>query len=129
MVILGGMGNVWGVCLGGALLSYLNYQGLEAVGNNLNNVAGTTFNIPQYTFGIFGVIIVAMMLVRPAGADTHRETQDRARGRRRGRVALRRRGVMAEDLLDGTGGAQGVRRARGLLGRRLHGSARAASSA
>jgi branched-chain amino acid transport system permease protein len=67
MVILGGMGNVWGVCLGGALLSYLNYQGLEAVGNNLNNVAGTTFNIPQYTFGIFGVIIVATMLVRPQG--------------------------------------------------------------
>ena len=73
MVILGGMGNVWGVCLGGAVLSYLNYQGLEALGNNLNHVAGTTFNIPQYTFGIFGIIIVAMMLVRPAGADTHRD--------------------------------------------------------
>ena len=67
MVILGGMGNVWGVCLGGALLSYLNYQGLEAVGNNLNHVAGTSFNIPQYTFGIFGVIIVVTMLVRPQG--------------------------------------------------------------
>jgi branched-chain amino acid transport system permease protein len=66
-VILGGMGNVWGVCLGGAVLSYLNYQGLEAVGNNLNQIAGTSFNIPQYTFGIFGVIIVVMMLVRPQG--------------------------------------------------------------
>jgi branched-chain amino acid transport system permease protein len=67
MVILGGMGNVWGVCLGGAVLSYLNYQGLEAVGNNVNNIAGTTFNVPQYTYGIFGLIIVVMMLLRPEG--------------------------------------------------------------
>ena len=47
MVILGGMGNVWGVCLGGAVLSYLNYQGLEAVGNNFNNIAGTTSTSPS----------------------------------------------------------------------------------
>ncbi len=67
MVILGGMGNVWGVCLGGAVLSYLNYQGLEAVGNNFNNIAGTSINVPQYTYGIFGLIIVVMMLVRPEG--------------------------------------------------------------
>jgi branched-chain amino acid transport system permease protein len=67
MVILGGMGNVWGVCLGGAVLSYLNYQGLEAVGNNFNNIAGTNFNVPQYTYGIFGLIIVVMMLLRPQG--------------------------------------------------------------
>ena len=108
MVILGGMGNVWGVCLGGAVLSYLNYQGLEAVGNNLNNVAGTSFNIPQYTFGIFGIIIVAMMLRAPAGADTHREAQDRAARpasradrsttprRDGGRPARRRRAVRKE---------------------------------
>ena len=67
MVILGGMGNVWGVCLGGAVLSYLNYQGLEAVGNNFNNIAGTSLNVPQYTYGIFGLIIVVMMLLRPEG--------------------------------------------------------------
>jgi len=67
MVILGGMGNVWGVCMGGAVLSYLNYQGLEAVGNNFNNIAGTSFNVPQYTYGIFGLIIVLMMLLRPEG--------------------------------------------------------------
>jgi branched-chain amino acid transport system permease protein len=67
MVILGGMGNVWGVCLGGAVLSYLNFQGLAAVGNNFNSVFGTSFNVPQYTYGIFGVIIVTMMLLRPEG--------------------------------------------------------------
>jgi branched-chain amino acid transport system permease protein len=64
---LGGMGNVYGVCLGGAVLSYLNFQGLAAVGNNFNSVFGTHFNVPQYTYGIFGVIIVTMMLLRPEG--------------------------------------------------------------
>ncbi len=67
MVILGGMGNVWGVCLGGAVLAYLNFQGLAAVGNNFNSLFGTHLNVPQYTYGIFGVIIVAMMLLRPEG--------------------------------------------------------------
>jgi branched-chain amino acid transport system permease protein len=67
MVILGGMGNVWGVCMGGAVLAYLNYGGLAAVGNNFNLAAGTSFNIPQYTYGIFGIIIVSMMLLRPQG--------------------------------------------------------------
>jgi len=61
------MGNVWGVCLGGAVLSYLNYQGLEAGGNNFNNITRTSFNVPQYTYGIFGLIIVVMMLLRPQG--------------------------------------------------------------
>ena len=67
MVILGGMGNVWGVCLGGAVLAYLNFQGLAAVGNNFNSLFGTHLNVPQYTYGIFGLIIVSMMLLRPEG--------------------------------------------------------------
>ena len=37
MVILGGMGNVWGVMLGGAVLAYLNYQGLGSIGNTIND--------------------------------------------------------------------------------------------
>ena len=41
MVILGGMGNVWGVCVGAVLLSYLNFQGLNAFGNTFNDIAGT----------------------------------------------------------------------------------------
>ena len=36
MVILGGMGNVWGVALGGFLLAYVNYQGLFAAGHTFN---------------------------------------------------------------------------------------------
>jgi len=61
MVILGGMGNVWGVMLGGVVLTYLNYQGLGAIGKTAN------IDISIYSFGIFGGVIVAMMLLRPEG--------------------------------------------------------------
>ncbi|MGZ5272581.1 MAG: branched-chain amino acid ABC transporter permease, partial [Ramlibacter sp.] len=67
MVIMGGMGNVWGVCLGGAALTYLNYQGLFDIGNKVNDTLGTNFNISTYSYGIFGLTIVLMMLLRPEG--------------------------------------------------------------
>jgi branched-chain amino acid transport system permease protein len=67
MVILGGMGNVWGVCVGAALLAYLNFQGLNAIGNTTNDVLGTNIEVPKYSFLIYGVIIVSVMLFRPQG--------------------------------------------------------------
>src|SRR5205823_9461297 len=36
MVILGGMGNVWGVILGAAFLAYLNQEGLANIGHSVN---------------------------------------------------------------------------------------------
>jgi branched-chain amino acid transport system permease protein len=67
MVILGGMGNVWGVCLGAAVLSYLNQQGLGAIGNQINSTFGTNIEITKYEAGLFGLLIVLMMLFRPQG--------------------------------------------------------------
>jgi branched-chain amino acid transport system permease protein len=67
MVILGGMGNVWGVCLGAAVLSYLNQQGLGAIGNQINTTFGTNIEITKYEAGLFGLLIVLMMLFRPQG--------------------------------------------------------------
>ena len=67
MVILGGMGNVWGVMLGGCVLAYLNFQGLGAIGNQFNASFGTNVNVGTYQYGIFGSLIVAIMLLRPQG--------------------------------------------------------------
>jgi branched-chain amino acid transport system permease protein len=67
MVILGGMGNVWGVILGAALLSYLNQEGLANTGAWLNLHFGAHIDVPQYSSGIYGVIIVIVMLLRPQG--------------------------------------------------------------
>ena len=35
MVILGGMGSVWGVILGGMILGYLNIEGLATIGSKM----------------------------------------------------------------------------------------------
>jgi branched-chain amino acid transport system permease protein len=67
MVILGGMGSIWGVILGGMILGYLNIQGLSVIGGKLQEDVGLDFDPTKYQFGFYGVIIVAMMLLRPTG--------------------------------------------------------------
>jgi branched-chain amino acid transport system permease protein len=67
MVILGGMGNVWGVIVGGGFLAYLNQEGLGNIGAEINETFGTNIDVPLYQFGIFGVILVLVMLFKPEG--------------------------------------------------------------
>ena len=67
MVILGGMGNVWGVILGAAFLEYLNVEGLANTGAWLNSNLGMHIDVPGYQIGIYGVLIVIVMLLRPQG--------------------------------------------------------------
>ncbi len=79
MVILGGMGNVWGVIVGAALLAYLNEEGLANSGAWLNGhisflnhiqIPGSPqqgLDVPLLSTGIYGVIIVVVMLLRPEG--------------------------------------------------------------
>jgi branched-chain amino acid transport system permease protein len=67
MVILGGMGSIWGVLVGGMVLGYLNVEGLAVIGSKLQESTGIAFEPTKYQFGIYGVIIVLMMLFRPVG--------------------------------------------------------------
>jgi branched-chain amino acid transport system permease protein len=67
MVILGGMGSVWGVVAGGLVLGWLNVEGLAVIGSKFNEAAGTNVEIAKYQFGIYGTIVVLMMLFRPTG--------------------------------------------------------------
>ena len=71
MVILGGMGSIWGRVVAGIVLGWLNIEGLAVIGDKLNDeVVETVFDrieVPKYQFGIYGVIIVLMMLFRPSG--------------------------------------------------------------
>ena len=71
MVILGGMGSVWGALVGGMILGYLNVEGLATIGSKFNE-AGVNFDPTKYQFGIYGAIIVLMMLFRPTGLITER---------------------------------------------------------
>ena len=67
MVILGGMGNIWGVIFGACFLTYLNFEGLSNIGTQVNDKLGTHLDLPKYEFGIFGAILVIVMLLRPEG--------------------------------------------------------------
>ena len=70
MVILGGMGSVWGVLLGGMILGYLNVEGLATIGSKIQQSGIPKldgFDPTKYQFGIYGIIIVLMMLFRPTG--------------------------------------------------------------
>jgi branched-chain amino acid transport system permease protein len=67
MVVLGGMGNVWGVILGALVLAWINSTGLPQFGTSFNEQFGTNVNFPSYNFLLFGGILVLMMLFRREG--------------------------------------------------------------
>jgi len=67
MVILGGMGNIWGVIFGACFLAYLDREGLANIGAQVSDTVGRQIDVPKYEFGIFGIIIVLTMLFRPEG--------------------------------------------------------------
>jgi branched-chain amino acid transport system permease protein len=66
MVILGGMGSIWGVVAGALILGYLDREGLATIGSKIQE-GGLDFDPTKYQFGIYGLIIVVMMLIRPTG--------------------------------------------------------------
>ena len=104
MVILGGMGNIAGVIVGAAFLAYLNQEGLANMGAWLNShisvighlppVPGDTGNgldVPLFATGIYGLIILVVMLFRPEGLIPSRR-----------RAAELHEGVHDEPLYDST---------------------------
>jgi len=66
MIILGGLGSIWGVVLGAILLQLVNRYVIPDV---LNDKAQSwfDFDLTQLSFSIFGFILVLVMLIRPAG--------------------------------------------------------------
>jgi len=67
MVILGGLGSIWGVVVGALALSYINYYLIPNVFNDIPSKLGLDFNLTQLSFGIFGFLLVIMMVLRPSG--------------------------------------------------------------
>ena len=67
MVVLGGMGNVWGVILGTLILSWVNSTGLPAFGTTFNSQFGTNIDFPSFTFLLFGLVLILMILFKREG--------------------------------------------------------------
>jgi branched-chain amino acid transport system permease protein len=66
MVIIGGMGNLSGVILGAIFLSLVNRDLLPQL-NSYPEKIGLNFDVTSINFGIFGFLLLAMMVLRPEG--------------------------------------------------------------
>ena len=67
MVIIGGLGSIWGAVVGGLALGYINNYLIPDVLNDLPSHLGLHFQLTQVEFGIFGFLLVLMMILRPQG--------------------------------------------------------------
>jgi branched-chain amino acid transport system permease protein len=67
MVILGGLGSIWGVVVGAIVLSVINNYLIPDVFNSLPADIGLDFDLTELSFGIFGFLLVIMMIIRPEG--------------------------------------------------------------
>jgi branched-chain amino acid transport system permease protein len=67
MVILGGLGSIEGVVLGAVVLSFINFNLIPDVFNDYPSKVGLDFDLTELSFGIFGFLLVIMMVLRPEG--------------------------------------------------------------
>ncbi len=74
MIILGGMGNIWGALTGALVLVYVDKtllpyisQRSQEIGRALDWQELASFNVASLNFFIFGLILVMMMRLRPEG--------------------------------------------------------------
>jgi branched-chain amino acid transport system permease protein len=95
MVVLGGMGNIYGVILGAIALQGLNFyllpkinEWVHAIGNAVGSPLLSQADIPKYNFFLFGVILVLMMLLRPEGIIPNRQRAEELHGEDSGGDAM-----------------------------------------
>ena len=70
MIILGGLGSIWGVVAGALALSYINRYLIPNVLSGPDGIPrklGINFDFTELSFGIFGFLLVIMMVLRPQG--------------------------------------------------------------
>jgi branched-chain amino acid transport system permease protein len=67
MVIVGGLGSIWGAVLGALLLANINYWFIPDVINGLPGKLGLSFNLTDLQVSIFGFLLVLVMVIRPQG--------------------------------------------------------------
>ncbi len=67
MIILGGLGSIWGVITGAIALTFINNRLIPDVLNDVPSKLGLDFDLTELGFGIFGFLLVIMMVLRPQG--------------------------------------------------------------
>jgi branched-chain amino acid transport system permease protein len=67
MVVLGGMGSIWGAVLGAIVLSEVNSFLLPRVLDDVPARLGLDFDLSAVASGIYGFLLMIIMLLRPEG--------------------------------------------------------------
>jgi branched-chain amino acid transport system permease protein len=74
MIILGGIGNIWGVLVGAIVVQYVDKTLLSWTGNRLADIGNATgieqfgdINPSSFSFLLLGIALVMMMRFRPEG--------------------------------------------------------------
>jgi branched-chain amino acid transport system permease protein len=67
MVVLGGLGSIWGVVLGAITLSAINTYLLPSVLYDVPGKLGLDFDLSSVASGIYGFLLVIIVLLRPQG--------------------------------------------------------------
>ena len=75
MVILGGLGSIWGVVIGALVLTFINFYLIPDVLNEVPGKLGLDFDMTQLSFGIYGFLLLVMMVLRPEGLLPERRRQ------------------------------------------------------
>jgi branched-chain amino acid transport system permease protein len=75
MIILGGIGNIWGVIVGAITLVYVNATLLPYLGQRVQESAPWLPNPAQYNFLFYGIILLLMMRFRPQGFLPNRQRE------------------------------------------------------
>jgi branched-chain amino acid transport system permease protein len=67
MVILGGLGSIEGVLIGAGVLVYVNYKFIPDVNTKPRDWFNLDLDLSEISSGIYGFLLVLMMLLRPQG--------------------------------------------------------------
>ena len=67
MIILGGLGSIWGVVAGAIALTFINYYFIPDVFNDLPSKFGLDFHLADVNYLIYGFLLLLMMVLRPEG--------------------------------------------------------------
>jgi branched-chain amino acid transport system permease protein len=67
MVVLGGLGSIWGVVVGAIILTAINSYLLPRVLHDVPSQVGLDFDLSAVSSGIYGFLLVTSVLLRPEG--------------------------------------------------------------
>ncbi len=79
MVVLGGLGSIWGVVLGAIAVAEINSVLLPRVLNDAPRALGLDFDLSSVASGVYGLLLILVVLLRPEGLLPERRTPRRGR--------------------------------------------------